>query len=119
MHAIKHWASVLGLLAGLTLLPAQAAQIKVCLTVDNSCALLVGNATGATSSVGSDDGWPTVETYNFDLDDNACLYVMTASGRNVAQGFLGQFENLSRNYKFYSHDPQWQLMATGLGRAAP
>jgi len=36
-----------------------------------------------------------------------------------AQGFLGQFENLTSNYKFYSQDPQWQVMSTGLGSGAP
>lgn len=119
MRKIHAWAPVFALVSGLAALPAQAAQIKVSLTVDNSYALFVGNATGATSFVGSDGWWPTVETYNFDLDDSAYLYVVTASDRNVAQGFLGQFENLSRNYKFYSHDPQWQVMATGLGSNAP
>ncbi len=38
---------------------------------------------------------------------------------SVAQGFLAQFDDLDAAYTFYSSDPQWQVMATGLGSAAP
>lgn len=96
-------------------LSAHAAVIKVTMTVDNSYALFYGGHTAATTFVGSDGNWPTVETYNFNLPSDQYLYVVTASDLNVAQGFLGQFENLDSGYKFYSSDPQWQVMATGLG----
>lgn len=105
-------AGALGLLASGA---AQADAIKVSMTVDNSYALYTGDLTSATTFVGSDPNWPTVETYNFNLPSSAFLYVVTASDQAVAQGFLGQFENLTNNYKFYSQDPQWQVMATGLG----
>lgn len=98
---------------------AQASAIKVSITVDNSYALFYGSVTQATNFVGSDGNWPSVETYNFNLDSDKYLYVVTASDLSVAQGFLGQFENLDTGYKFYSNDPQWQVMATGLGSAAP
>jgi hypothetical protein len=107
------------LLAALGSGPAQADAIKVAITVDNSYALFVGDFNGATTFIGADFNWPTVETYNFNLASSAYLYVVTASDRSVAQGFLGQFENLTTNYKFYSQDTQWQVMATGLGAAAP
>ena len=100
-------------------LPAMADVIQVKMTVDNSYALFYGNQNAATNFVGSDFNWPTVETYNFNLDANQYLYVVTASDRAVAQGFLGPFENLTKGYKFYSNDPQWQVMATGLGSNAP
>ncbi len=100
-------------------LPAGAADIRIAITVDNSYALFIGNNTAATSLVGSDFNWPTTEVYNFTLDSDKYLYVVTASDLSVAQGFLGQFQNLSSGYKFYSNDPQWQVMATGLGSAAP
>jgi hypothetical protein len=99
--------------------PAHADVIKVSMTVDNSYALYVGDINGAASFVGSDGSWPSVETYNFTLASSAFLYVVTASDLTQAQGFLGQFENLTSSYKFYSQDPQWQVMATGLGAAAP
>jgi hypothetical protein len=99
--------------------PAQAVNISVKITVDNSYALFYGTNTAATTFVGSDFYWPSVETYNFNLPANHYLYVVTASDLSVAQGFLGQFENLDDNYKFYSNDPQWQVMATGLGSNAP
>ncbi len=104
-----------GLLLATMSLSAQAINIKVSMTVDNSYALFYGTQTAATNFVGSDFNWPTVETYNFNLPANQYMYVVTASDLNVAQGFLGQFENLDSNYKFYSNDPQWQVMATGLG----
>ena len=99
--------------------PAEASLIKVNITIDNSYALFYGTQTAATNFVGSDFNWPTTETYNFNLPSNQYLYVVTASDLSVAQGFLGQFENLSTGYKFYSSDPQWTVMATGLGSAAP
>jgi hypothetical protein len=98
---------------------AQATSIKVNMTVDNSYALFYGTQNAATTFVGSDSAWPTTETYNFNLPSNYFLYVVTASDILVAQGFLGQFENLDTGYKFYSSDPQWEVMATGLGSAAP
>lgn len=96
---------------------AQAAVIKVTLTVDNSYALFTGTHTAASTFVGTDPNWPSAETYNFNLAANQYIYVVTASDLSVAQGFLGQFENLSTGYKFYSSDPQWQVMATGLGNS--
>jgi hypothetical protein len=94
---------------------SQAANIKVSMTVDNSYALYYGTQTAATTFVGSDSDWTTTEVYNFNLPDSSYLYVVTQSDLSTAQGFLGQFENLDTAYKFYSNDPQWQVMATGLG----
>lgn len=99
--------------------PAQAAPIRVTITVDNSYALFVGTETEAATYVGSDFTWTGAETYNFDLGDDQYLYLVTASDLTTAQGFLGQFENLLTGYKFYSNDPQWQVAATGLGSDAP
>lgn len=93
---------------------ANATNVKVDITVDNSYALYYGTQAAATSFVASDFDWPTTETYTFDLPDNFYLYVVTASDVSVAQGFLGQFDNLDAGYTFYSNDPQWQVMATGL-----
>ena len=109
----------LGLLLAATSVPAQATQIKVSMTVDNSYALFFGTETAATNFVGTDPDWPTTETYNFNLPSDHYIYVVTASDVSVAQGFLAQFENLDAGYKFYSNDPQWQVMATGLGPNAP
>lgn len=109
------WAAVAAsvVLAG----AAQAAAIRVKITVDNSYALFYGTQTAATTFVGSDFNWTNTETYNFNLTSTQYLYVVTASDLPVAQGFLGQFENIDpgTSYKFYSNDPQWQIMATGLG----
>ena len=112
-------ACALALLLSAMSLPAQATQIKVNITVDNSYALFYGTQTAATNFVGTDPNWPTTETYNFNLPSNHYLYVVVGSDLSVAQGLLGQFENLDTGYKFYSHDPQWEVMATGLGPGAP
>ncbi len=108
-----------GLLAALCVGAASASMIKVSMTVDNSYALYTGNLNGATTFIGTDGSWPSVETYNFTLSPGDYIYVVTASDKSTAQGFLAQFENLTDGYKFYSQDPQWQVMATGLGSAAP
>lgn len=107
-------AGIAGLLLAAANLTAQAAPIRVSITVDNSYALFYGTQSAATNFVGSATDWSTAETYDFDLPDNRYLYVVTASDLFVAQGFLGQFENLTDRYKFYSNNPQWQVMATGL-----
>jgi len=117
-NMLNYACALVSLLAAMSL-PAQAIPIKVNITIDNSYALFYGNQTAATNFVGSDFNWPTTETYNFNLPSNQYLYVVTASDLSVAQGFLGQFENLDTGYKFYSSDPQWTVMATGLGSAAP
>jgi len=98
---------------------AQADSITVNMTVDNSYALFHGTSTTAQTFVGSDFNWTTTETYNFNLPSSDYLYVVTASDLSTAQGFLGQFKNNTFNYTFYSNDPQWQVMATGLGSGAP
>jgi hypothetical protein len=112
-------ACAMGLSLAALSLPVQAVAIKVNMTVDNSYALFYGTQTAATNFVGNDFDWTTTETYNFNLPSNQYLYVVTASDLLVAQGFLGQFENLDTGFKFYSSDPQWQVMATGLGSNAP
>ncbi|MEO6276937.1 PEP-CTERM sorting domain-containing protein [Roseateles sp.] len=120
MNKIKQWGSACAVAAGLlTAGAAHADVVSVSMTVDNSYAFFTGNLTSATTFVGTDANWPSVESYNFNLASNAYLYVVTASDKSTAQGFLGQFENITNKYKFYSNDPQWQVMSTGLGSAAP
>jgi hypothetical protein len=109
----------LAALAALASIPAHAASIRVAITVDNSYALFTGTETAATTFVGSDFSWPSTEVYDFDLPADRFIYVVTASDLSVAQGFLAQFDNLDTGFKFYSSDPQWEVMATGLGSGAP
>jgi hypothetical protein len=107
-------ACLLGSVVSATALPAQAVNVKAAITVDNSYALYYGTETAATNYVGNDSDWTLTELYNFNLPSSNYLYLVTVSDLAVAQGFLGQFENLDTGYKFYSNDPQWQVTATGL-----
>lgn len=98
---------------------ANAIPFNVDITVDNSYALYYGTETEATTFVGSDGSWPTVESYSFDLPENNFIYVVTQSDLSVAQGFLAQFTNLTTNERFYSNDSQWEVTATGRYGHAP
>lgn len=109
----------LAAILSLASVPAYAASIRVAITVDNSYALFTGSETAAASFIGSDFNWGSTEVYDFDLPADQYIYVVTASDLSTAQGFLAQFDNLDTGFKFYSSDPQWEVMATGLGSAAP
>lgn len=100
-------------------IPVHAASIKVAMTVDNSYALFTGSETAATTFVGNDFSWGAPEVYNFNLPADQFIYVVTSSDLSTAQGFLAQFDNLDTGLKFYSSDPEWEVMATGLGGGAP
>jgi len=108
-----------GAMAATCISSAYADAIRVSMTVDNSYALYTGSLTNANTFIGTDSNWQSVETYNFNLSAGNYIYVVTSSDKEVAQGFLAQFENLTQGYKFYSQDAQWQVMATGLGGTAP
>lgn len=98
---------------------ANAIPFEVDITVDNSYALYYGTETQATNFVGSDNSWYSAESYTFDLPTSNYIYVVTQSDLAVAQGFLAQFTNLLTNERFYSHDSQWQVTATGHYGFAP
>jgi hypothetical protein len=111
-----------GLLAAMALLAASAAQaanIQVAITVDNSYALYTGTSTTPLAYVGTNGNWPDTETYSFNLPNTNYIYVVTQSDLSTAQGFLAQFTNLDNNTKFYSNDAAWQVTATGRYGLAP
>ena len=108
-----------GLLFSGVALQANAIPFEVDITVDNSYALYFGTEIQATNFVGSDGNWPTTESYTFDLPADNFIYVVTQSDLSTAQGFLAQFTNLQNSNRFYSHDPQWQVTATGRYGFAP
>jgi len=111
------------LLAGAAILgaslQASAIPFSVDITVDNSYALYYGTQSAASTFVGADGDWPSVEHYDFDLPVNNYIYVVTQSDLAVAQGFLAQFTNLLTNERFYSNNAQWQVTATGRYGSAP
>jgi hypothetical protein len=108
--------ATVALLAGGT---AQATNIQVAITVDNSYAIFYGTGSQATEFVGTNGNWTDTETYTFDLPKNFYIYVVTQSDLSVAQGFLAQFTNTDNNTRFYSNDAAWQVAATGRYGLAP
>jgi hypothetical protein len=119
MKIAKLASAFAGLVLGASALQANAIPFEVDITVDNSYALYYGTGTAATNFVGSNGDWTNTETYTFDLPTSNFIYVVTQSDLAVAQGFLAQFTNLLNNDRFYSHDSQWQVTATGLYGSAP
>ncbi|QEY17900.1 PEP-CTERM sorting domain-containing protein [Cellvibrio sp. KY-GH-1] len=119
MKIAKLASAFAGLVLGASALQANAIPFEVDITVDNSYALYYGTGTAATNFVGSNGDWTNTETYTFDLPTSNFIYVVTQSDLAVAQGFLAQFTNLLNNSRFYSHDSQWQVTATGLYGSAP
>jgi hypothetical protein len=108
-----------GLLVSGLAVQANAIPFDVDITVDNSYALYYGTETQATNFVGSDNSWFGAEHYSFDLPTSNYIYVVTQSDLSAAQGFLAQFTNTITNERFYSHDSQWQVTATGNFGFAP
>ncbi len=119
MKITKLASAFAGLVLGASALNANAIPFEVDITVDNSYALYYGTETNATHFVGSDNSWYDTESYTFDLPSSNFIYVVTQSDLAVAQGFLAQFTNLLTGERFYSHDSQWQVTATGLYGSAP
>ncbi|MFG0242048.1 MAG: PEP-CTERM sorting domain-containing protein [Phycisphaerales bacterium JB054] len=102
-------------LIGLAATSAVADNWTVAMTVDNQFDAYKGTV-GATvgAAVGSGSSWST--TYNFSLTGMTAsdyFYVSTASDHSVAQGFLGEFNNTTLNYKFNTGGPQWEVFPVG------
>lgn len=102
-------------LVGLAASAAIADNWSVSMTVDNQFDAYKGTV-GATvgAAVGSGSSWST--TYNFSLTGMTAsdyFYVSTASDHSVAQGFLGEFNNTTLNYKFNTGGPRWEVFPVG------
>lgn len=95
---------------------AQAATLQVDMTVDNVYALYTGTHDVAQRFVAYDGDWRSAETFRFELPRESYIYVAAYSDDWTAQGMLAQFTNLATGRRFYSHDPQWQVSATGLNK---
>ena len=94
---------------------AQLEDWEITMTVDNFFDIYYGTATATAPGglIGS-GSWST--TYTFNVSGRAptdYLYVATASDRRVAQGFLGDFENLTKNLKASTGHARWEVFPAG------
>lgn len=106
------------LAAGLLALSASNAMADnwlVNMTVDNQFAAYkgtVGSTVGA--AVGTGNSWSTTYTFNVTgMTASDYFYVATASDYAGAQGFLGEFNNTTLNYKFNTGGTQWEVFPVG------
>ncbi len=88
---------------------------NISMTVDNQFSAWFGTSTTTTLFVGSGAWWPT--TWNFNVtgaNPTDYFYVVTASDRAVAQGFLGEFNNITQGYTFLTGlSWNWEVFPAG------
>ncbi len=98
--------------------PAFADNWTMSITVDNQYDVYFGDQfLTSPTYVGGAAHWPITDTWNISgVAPNAYLYVATASDQQIAQGFLGQFTNLTTGYSFVTSAASgtpWQVFAAG------
>jgi MYXO-CTERM domain-containing protein len=87
---------------------------RITMTVDNQYDLYFGTPTATSAYVGGDTDWFTAETYVVTgRASTDYLYVTTSSDRFVAQGFLGEFVNLTTGNTVLTGDAQFQVFRAG------
>lgn len=88
------------------------------LTVDNQFDVYFGTPTSTLIHAGNGNWWPTTYTFNaFNMPNNAYLYIATASDHSVAQGFIGDFTNTTKNKTALTGDVEWEVFAAGAHQA--
>ncbi|MCA9298429.1 MAG: hypothetical protein KDA28_05145 [Phycisphaerales bacterium] len=92
---------------------AMADNWLIDITVDNYYDIYYGNNLGTTFYAGGDGNWATVETYNTTRPATDYVYVSTASDHSVAQGFLGEFRNLTQGTLVKTGDAAWEVFNAG------
>lgn len=97
---------------------ALADDWSMSITVDNYYDIYFGDQFLTTPTfVGGDGDWPTTETWGIlGVAATDFLYVATASDHFVAQGFIGEFKNLTTGYTFVTSDDlgsPWEVFPAG------
>ncbi len=114
----KHIAlAVLGLCLALPL-QASGDNWTMSITVDNQYDIYFGDQYLTVPTFAGGDGtWPTTETWNVTgVTPTDFLYVATASDHSVAQGFIGEFTNLTTSNTFVTSDnagTPWEVFPAG------
>jgi hypothetical protein len=113
MHSAARLVVALGLLSAHAALGADTWQINM--TVDNQFDAYVGTASQTTgSAVGTGNSWSTA--YSFTLNNmqpSDYFYVATASDFGGAQGFLGDFTNVTQSLSFNTGTTAWEVFPVG------
>lgn len=88
---------------------------QINMTVDNQYAAYVGTASSTVgSAVQVDSTWSTTESFNVSgMAASDYFYVATASDWGVAQGFLGEFRNVTQGYTFNTGSSYWEVLPAG------
>ncbi|HED52936.1 MAG TPA: hypothetical protein ENJ00_01885 [Phycisphaerales bacterium] len=102
--------------AGLAISSAEAQDTwQITMTVDNQYAAYVGTNSSTTGSViASDNNWMTTESFTVSgMAATDYFYMATASDWSVAQGFLGEFTNVTQGFTFHTGSSAWEVLPAG------
>ncbi|MFV1980729.1 MAG: PEP-CTERM sorting domain-containing protein [Rhodothermia bacterium] len=96
---------------------------QMTITVDNQYDIYFGDSLlSVPTFVGGDTNWMDTEVWSpVGVDPTAFLYVATASDQAVAQGFIGEFQNLTTGNSFNTSDntgTPWEVFPAGAYLAA-
>ncbi|MBM4107644.1 MAG: hypothetical protein FJ255_02350 [Phycisphaerae bacterium] len=104
------------LAAGVACAPSLAADNwTIHMTVDNQFSAWFGNSMQTTLAVGSGNSWPTTYTFNVGgANPTDYFYVATSSDHSAAQGFIGEFHNVTQGYQFLTGlSGNWEVFPAG------
>jgi hypothetical protein len=84
------------------------------ITVDNKYDLYVGDDLATSLVVGSDNNWPTTETWLVSgRKSSDYLYLATASDHSGAQGLIAAFTNDTLGITRLTGEPEWEVFPAG------
>lgn len=88
---------------------------QINMTVDNRYAAYVGTASSTVGSVVyADNSWPSVDSFTVSgMAASDYFYVVTTSDYAVAQGFLGEFRNVTQGLTFNTGSSAWEVLPAG------
>lgn len=104
------------IVSGLALTSASGADTwQVNMTVDNQYTAYKGTGlTTVGAPVYSDSSWATTDSFTVTgMAASDYFYVATASDWGSAQGFLGEFNNVTQGYNFNTGSGAWQVLPAG------
>jgi hypothetical protein len=106
--------AVAAIAIGIGAVTAHGDDWDIYLTVDNQFDVYFGTPTTTNYFAGGGNDWTT--EYNFTATGRAptdYLYVSTASDHNVAQGFIGDFTNVTTSASIATGDVVWEVFPAG------